>query len=111
MTLREIIELIDSAYPDGLLLAYHDSPHEDHGDGLAHFIVAEIADTYDDTATENCQLETALRVMNMAAAEIGAVSLRLWSRWQVLSAPIPWDLADTNPVALPGFCHPEENHE
>jgi len=69
--LKEIIKIASDAYGcDGVLQRYYDDYSTDHGDGLAKFLVAEITDTYDETATDKEQLKEAYRVMETAKTEV-----------------------------------------
>lgn len=72
MKLEKIIAIVDNAYPDGMIQQafdafnrYQELPGEDRvGDGLAEFIVRELADTYDPKAPKKDQLAEAVRVMS-----------------------------------------------
>lgn len=74
MTLKEIINVADRVYPDGLVGDYRRKPDEDHGDGLAKFIAIELKETYDEKATDTEQLVEALRAMKAASRELRAVT-------------------------------------
>lgn len=79
MKLSKIIAIADAAYPDGLVkqayLQLTKSPKEptNVGDTLAEFITRELKDTYDETATDDVQLEEASRIMGAALRELGGV--------------------------------------
>lgn len=73
MTLKEIINVADRVYPDGLVGDCHREPEEDHGDTLAKFIAVELKETYDEKATDIEQLVEALRAMKTAARELQSV--------------------------------------
>ena len=70
MTLKQIVELADKNYPDGAIISEF-SGH-DAGDGLARFIVRELRDTYDKSASDAEQIKEAWRVLDRGTAEIGA---------------------------------------
>ena len=77
MTYKQIIEKIDSAYPDGQIGMYADNLDANHGDPLAGFIAREIFETYEEDATDQEQLDEALRVIDTSTGEIAAVRDRL----------------------------------
>lgn len=81
MKLNELIEIVSAAYPDGLIaVEYWDFKREcprrnpKGGDTLALFIALEIKDTYDSDATNEQQLEMALRAIERARGDLDAVS-------------------------------------
>ncbi len=71
MTLAELIQIVDKAYPDGLVARAHKD--EDVGDTLALFIVRELADTYDPDASDAEQAATASGAMGSAIDELQVV--------------------------------------
>ncbi len=71
MTLDEIIQMADEAYPDGLVARTHKG--EDAGDTLALFIVREFADIYDPDASDAEQVVAASGAMETAINELQAV--------------------------------------
>ncbi len=71
MTLDEIIQMADEAYPDGLVARAHKG--EDAGDTLALFIVRELADTYDPDASDAEQATAASGALGTAIDELQAV--------------------------------------
>ena len=73
MKLKTLIEIANKAYPDGMVGLYFDEPDGHHGDTLAKFISRELTETFDETASDEVQLETARRVMLTAANEISSV--------------------------------------
>lgn len=79
MTLAELLARANSHYPDGGLGEHYDpktgEPHasESTGDGLALFVVREIADTFDPLADGDAQLEDARRAVHRAENELGAI--------------------------------------
>ncbi len=75
MTLDEIIQMADEAYPDGLVARAHKG--EDVGDTLALFIVRELADTYDPDASDAEQAAAASGAMETAIDELQAVCTAL----------------------------------
>ena len=81
MKLNELIEIVSAAYPDGLIaVEYWDFKRQcprrnpKGGDTLALFIALEIKDTYDSDATDEQQLETALRAIERARGDLDSVS-------------------------------------
>ena len=79
MDLNSIIYRASSVYPEEALLEEWDSEFEcpsnpDSGDTLAKFIVHELEETFDETATDAEQLATAIKVMQRAADEVQAVA-------------------------------------
>jgi hypothetical protein len=82
MTLDELMELADRAYgPDGLVLAYHQKPDEQHGDGLAKFLRNELVDTYDETVDEPTQIQTAVACIEQAIHQMNFVVEALDARY------------------------------
>ena len=77
MKLNELLEIVHRAYPDEFTRECWDSRRQrarsGSGDTLAEFIVREIADTYDAEATDEAQLDEALRVMRRACTEVTGV--------------------------------------
>ena len=71
MKLAELIQIVDEAYPDGLVARAHKG--EDVGDTLALFIVRELADIYDPDASDAEQTAGACRAMGTAIDELQAV--------------------------------------
>ena len=74
MQLHKIMEIIHPAYPDEETRLCWDQkrkrPCRGTGDGLALFIVSEIADTYDESASDHEQTEEAIRVLQRARHEL-----------------------------------------
>lgn len=84
MKLNGLIEIVSAAYPDGLIaVEYWDFKREcprknpKGGDTLALFIALEIKDTYDADATDEQQIETALRAIERARGDLDAVGAAL----------------------------------
>lgn len=73
MKLKEIIKIADAAYADGIVQLYFDFPNGHHGDTLAEFIASELKETFEESATDAEQVETAIDKMHSAALEIQAV--------------------------------------
>ncbi len=71
MTLDEIIQMADEAYPDGLVARAHKG--EDIGDTLALFIVRELTDIYDPDASDAEQAAAASGALGTAIDELQAV--------------------------------------
>ena len=83
MTLKELLDLANAAYPDGQLAEYYDVngnfvDNKHGGDGLARFIVVEITETYDAKASKTRQVEEAMRVMARARDDIEEVLRELY---------------------------------
>jgi hypothetical protein len=77
MTLEQIIDIADQAYPDGFIRLYFDEPDGQHGDTLAKFIVLEIKETYDADTDDTAQLRVAFEAMLSGAAELDKVGMAL----------------------------------
>ena len=71
MKLAELIQIVDEAYPDGLVARAHKG--EDVGDALALFIVRELADVHDPDASDAEQTSAARRALETAINEMQAV--------------------------------------
>jgi len=90
MTLNEIMEIANKAYPDAEIEQHWDVENQRlkpglGQDGLAEFIVRELRETYDEAAGVLSQLETAEDAMLVGACELttvanafGAVADPLW---------------------------------
>ena len=80
MTLNQLIATAASAYPEAYVLNYWNiqaSEPKDNpigGDTLAQFVAHELADTYDEEASDAEKIETAARKMRQAAGELEAVA-------------------------------------
>jgi hypothetical protein len=80
MTLNQLICRAASTYSDAMILEYWDLEHEqprknpDGGDTLAQFIAFELAETFDPDADDGTQIATAVKAMQRAADELGAVA-------------------------------------
>ena len=83
MTLNEIVTRAASAYPDCWVLQYWNMKKQCvvsnryGGDSLAQFIAQELQDTYDPDASDDDQLDMAVRKMREAAADLQAIVLAL----------------------------------
>ncbi len=76
MTIKELLDLANTEYPDEFLNEYYDDEGkfvQGNGDRLAAFIVAELRDTFDRDAPDDRQLEEAIRVLNAGRDDIGHV--------------------------------------
>lgn len=84
MTINELLEIVDAAYPDGMIRLCWDANRQqvrgDQGDTLAEFVVREIVDTFDADALEENQLDVALSEMRWACTELDAVIRALEER-------------------------------
>jgi len=79
MKLNDIMEIVHKAYPDEGTREYwykkENCPDpQGSGDTLAKFVVQEIYETYDDSATDKEQLEEAARVMRRAEETLALVA-------------------------------------
>jgi hypothetical protein len=74
MTLEQIMDKANQAYPDDLIRAYWDEPHANHGDTLARFIVAELQDVFDSEANDATNLKAARNAITRAAKELTDVA-------------------------------------
>ena len=83
MTLNQLIRIASSYYDiDDSVARSWDFGHrcaseESVGDTLALFVVREIADTFDETATNEQQLKNASRAISTAASELTALATAL----------------------------------
>lgn len=77
MKLNDLLEVVHESYPDGVTRLCWDPVKQrvrkNSGDTLAQFIIAEIADTFDPSASDVKQLGDALDAMRWAAIELGSV--------------------------------------
>ena len=85
MELIELFEVIAQAYPDEEPRKYYDAQTGGRitaadGDGLAGFLVDELAETFDDKATSIEQLDEAYRVVMMAISDLTSVAVALEQR-------------------------------
>ena len=80
MTLNALITRAASVYPDAYVLQYWDlgkqqpRPNPLGGDTLAQFVAQEIAETYDEEASDAEQIEMAASKMREAARDLDAVA-------------------------------------
>ncbi len=72
MTLDELIDIANAAYPDNLIRRYHDDPSAELGDGLAQFIASELEGTFDATEVSD-QLRDAAYTIQNAIDQLQAV--------------------------------------
>ena len=77
MKLNELLEVVHESYPEEHTRLCWDPVKQrvrkNSGDTLAQFIIAEIADTFDPSASDVKQLGDALDAMRWAAIELGSV--------------------------------------
>ena len=117
MTLDEILNIADGAYPDGLIRASADEI--DVGDGLAAFIARELRSVYDEDDDAEDQLSYAMSAMGTARGQLDCVerafmlamerpsqtldsrqlatvlaALRLWQAAEVRERNIPADATE-----------------
>jgi len=78
MKLGDIINAAAEAYPDQFILNYWDEKKgkvkKGNGDGLAEFIAVEVAETFDADATDEVQVEVAVRVVRKASEDLTIVA-------------------------------------
>ena len=83
MTLNQLVCRAASTYPDAAILQYWSLDEEVPlrnrlgGDTLAQFIGFELYETFDRDASDGEQLATAVKVMQKASDELGAVAQSL----------------------------------
>jgi hypothetical protein len=80
LSLREIIQIADERYPDGLVGLYHHEPGLDHGDTLALFIVRELRDTFEAKSPASVQVLRAADCMERAAQELDSLAAAFRSK-------------------------------
>ena len=80
MMIQQLICRAASTYPDAYPLQYFDLEKGEPkanplgGDTLAQFIAQELADTYDADASDGEQIATAVKAMQRASDDLGAVA-------------------------------------
>lgn len=78
-TLRQLMQIADDVYPDGLIMQVYlhqkkkPGSNETCGDTQALFLVRELLDTFNPTASKSAQLIEAMRVVRRAANELESV--------------------------------------
>lgn len=81
LSLLELLEIANEAYPDGFLALYYDrssgNPKEGHGDSLARFIVAELSETFQADLPAEKQLEEARFALERAIEALHEVIVGL----------------------------------
>ena len=81
MTLPQILEVVHRAYPDAFTRCCWDEeasrPIHGTGDTLAGFVVAEIAETYDQAADTATQLAEGERVLTRAGRTLSCLAAAL----------------------------------
>ena len=89
MKLEALIKIASEAYDvleTQLVTWYHKDPTGNYGDGLAKFIAAEIAETYEAKAEDIAQLTEARRTMEQGQRQLSAVIEALLIREMRLEA-------------------------
>jgi hypothetical protein len=81
MKLEQLIKIVDTAYPDGLVQQYYKDIDGKHGDGLAKFIVIELMETFDTKARTIDQLQKAEEVMRTATGELNCVTSAIYAEF------------------------------
>ena len=104
MTLRELIEIANTNYPDGYIVGCFEDRNVGQDDGLAKFIVDELTDSYDGDATDEQQLDEALRVITNAMRQVLGVVNDLEYRRNVLTHRPPPPFVP--PPSIPPSCQP-----
>lgn len=83
MTLNALVCRAASVYPEAYVLQYWNTDKQQPkrnrtgGDTLAQFIAQELADTYDEDASDNEQIAAAVKAMQSAADDLQAVACAL----------------------------------
>jgi len=85
MTFKKLIEQINHAYPDGLLMQTYEErnlPEEEKttGDGLAEFIVNELSDIYNVNDSSQKQKDYAAAALSVAVDELNKIIFKLNKR-------------------------------
>lgn len=75
MKLGQLVAAANERYPDQYLSQYFDLARDKFltrgcGDGLARFIVVEIRDTFDAAATDEAQVDEAIRVLEQGKKDL-----------------------------------------
>ena len=78
MTLNQLIRAASDAYPEDHIWQCHIGA-DDAGDMLAKFIHSELTETFNEEASDEKQLEEAIRVMETAREELHMVIDRFLS--------------------------------
>jgi hypothetical protein len=77
LTLLELLNLANDAYPDGFLAEYYDAKtgkrQPGSGDSLARFIVAEVSETFNADALRPAQLREARIALGRAIGDLESV--------------------------------------
>ncbi len=76
LTLIELLEIANKVYDDGYLVNFYTktgAPKRGTGDTLAKFIVIELRETFDPSATKQAQLYQAMQVMESAQYQLADV--------------------------------------
>ena len=80
MTLNQLVCRAASVYPEAFVLQYWDlekqEPKENRfgGDTLAQFIAFELAETFEEEASDGEQIATAVKVMQSSADDLARVA-------------------------------------
>lgn len=74
LKLKDLIEIADGAYPEGLVAQYSRNSRANLGDDLAKFVAEELDSTFDPLVPEAEQLCQAARSMEKAASELAKVA-------------------------------------
>jgi len=86
MNLATLLEIVNARYPDDLIVKHWNASRyrpvgSSRGDTLALFIVNELHETFDASATDTTQLETAIRAMERAIIELDHVKTGLMAEF------------------------------
>lgn len=77
LTLPELLNLANEAYPDGFLAEYYNPKtgerRQGGGDSLARFIVAELSETFDPDAPRVAQVQEARNALKHAVDDLECV--------------------------------------
>jgi hypothetical protein len=74
--LYRLIKIASSAYPDNLMLSWHDG-NDDMKDVLAQYLTHELERTWDEHTSTRKQLKTAIHVLKLIEHEVHSVGMRL----------------------------------
>lgn len=80
MRLKELLEIANDAYPDGLIAEAAKAAPGGSGDSLAEFIFTELKETFDPKLSSSNQLADALSAMQNAMDELREVYIALCHR-------------------------------
>lgn len=93
MRLKDLLDLANAAYPDHMLADFYKDAdgtvvlnEQGFGDTLAKFVVNELIQTFEPDSPTTVQLDEAIRAMEVAQSELGAV-IAAFERAREMSSP------------------------